>query len=218
MLEFIDPFVSKGKVEADGRDLPKGKSSTHADNGVPKGTIKEVLAWVGDDTERAHQAFDAEYLDDTPRKGLIRQIEEKFVAEVFQHPQFGGPDDKGGTAGSGVPEQATADGGKGDRTDTSGLELNKGGQDATPKSNVPANQEAKSGNDGAGDANEGVEADGAAGGADSTYGSGVPAEYVADAPPAENEVDRPKAKTEKATAPRGERAEDNTGPYKQFIE
>ncbi len=216
MLEFIDPFAPKGEAEQD--EQPKGKSSTHADNGVPKGTIKEVLAWVGDDTERAHQAFDAEYLDDTPRKGLIRQIEEKFVAEVFQHPQFGGPDDKGGTAGSGVPEQATADGGEGDRTDTSDLELNKGGQEPTPKSNVPANQEAKSGDDGAGDANEGTEPDGSAGGHDSTYGSGVPADYVAEAEPLETEVERPEAASDHATAEKGERAEDNTGPYKQFIE
>ena len=213
MLEFIDPFAPKANAGS-GELEPEKNSSTHAENGVPKGTIRELMKWVGDDVERAHQAYEAESLDEHPRKGLFRQLEEKFVAEVFQHPQFGGYDGKGGTGGSSTPEQVTLDGGAGDRTDTSGLELNKGGQDATPKSNVPAWQENQAG---PGDAHKGTQPDGAQGGHDSTYGSAVPAKFTGDFTPLKNEVEKPEPAKDHTTAEEGERAEDLTGPYKQFI-
>jgi hypothetical protein len=41
---------------------------------VPQGTIAEVLAWVGDDRERAQAALDAEY-EGAIRSTLIAQLE-----------------------------------------------------------------------------------------------------------------------------------------------
>ena len=47
---------------------------------VPSGSIKEVLAWVGDDKDKAKQALDAE--NEKPsrdrRKGLLRELGDKL--------------------------------------------------------------------------------------------------------------------------------------------
>ena len=42
---------------------------------VPDGTTAEVLAWVGDDKERAQAALDKENADESPRKGLTGELE-----------------------------------------------------------------------------------------------------------------------------------------------
>lgn len=42
---------------------------------VPDGSAKDVLAWVGDDPERALQAFDVEHAKDSPRKVLLATLE-----------------------------------------------------------------------------------------------------------------------------------------------
>ena len=42
---------------------------------VPDGSAKDVLAWVGDDSERALRALVAEQEKDTPRKVLVRDLE-----------------------------------------------------------------------------------------------------------------------------------------------
>lgn len=41
---------------------------------VPDGTIKEILAWVGDDTERAEAAADAENAAENPRPTLLDKL------------------------------------------------------------------------------------------------------------------------------------------------
>lgn len=54
---FTDrPVVSESEVKAGLTD----KSVKTNENGVPEGTIDEVLAWVGDDEEKAQLALDAE--------------------------------------------------------------------------------------------------------------------------------------------------------------
>ena len=42
---------------------------------VPQGTAAEVLAWVGDDPERAEEALNAEHMQITPRTTLIAKLE-----------------------------------------------------------------------------------------------------------------------------------------------
>ncbi len=44
---------------------------------VPAGTTKEVLAWVGDDKDRARAALEVEQKSGEPRKGLTRELEER---------------------------------------------------------------------------------------------------------------------------------------------
>lgn len=71
---YIDPFAPKGPavdVASEGSD----GSESH-ENGVPKGSSKEVLAWVGDDPERALLALEAEQAEDKPRKGLVSDLED----------------------------------------------------------------------------------------------------------------------------------------------
>lgn len=43
---------------------------------APVGTIGAVLAWVGEDKERAEVALEQEKGEDKPRKSLIAQLEE----------------------------------------------------------------------------------------------------------------------------------------------
>lgn len=46
---------------------------------VPKGTVSEVLTWVGDDSKRAQAALDAENeKEDGKRKTLISSLETKL--------------------------------------------------------------------------------------------------------------------------------------------
>jgi len=215
MIEFIDPYAPKDVVKAastEGTVLNDSLDLTTSS--VPKGTTREILAWVGDDKERAVQALDTEALDNTPRKGLVRELFERAgdMADIRNYPQFGGYDNKGGTGGSAVPEKQTILGGEGDETSDgakTGVEPNKGGQEPTHKSSVPADQEADAGK---GDADQGAQADGTKGGHDSTYGSSVPADQVASADPTKNEsfgeFDRPESAKDYADAPAGERAED----------
>lgn len=48
---------------------------------VPSGTIKKVLAWVGDDKDRAQAALDAENADESPRKSLVEKLEEMILTD-----------------------------------------------------------------------------------------------------------------------------------------
>lgn len=44
-------------------------------DGPPDGSIDEVLAWVGDDHDRAQQALDAENAKSSPRSSLVSKLE-----------------------------------------------------------------------------------------------------------------------------------------------
>ncbi|MDX5566922.1 hypothetical protein PYK79_31820 [Streptomyces sp. ID05-04B] len=39
------------------------------------GSVKDILAWVGEDTDRAGQALEAEQAQDKPRSTLVKQLE-----------------------------------------------------------------------------------------------------------------------------------------------
>lgn len=70
---FHDPFRA-GRVdseEAVADSTPKEPEKPTA----PTGTSREILAWVGDDKERAQLALDAELAADRPRKGLVDDLE-----------------------------------------------------------------------------------------------------------------------------------------------
>lgn len=43
---------------------------------VPVGTIDKLLAWVGDDKDRAQLLLDEERSEDKPRKSLTSRLEE----------------------------------------------------------------------------------------------------------------------------------------------
>ena len=43
-------------------------------NALPDGTSKEVLDWVGDDTDRASAALEREQADPQPRKTLVAAL------------------------------------------------------------------------------------------------------------------------------------------------
>jgi len=73
-MSETNPYApqSDAKVEE-----PKGLEETKTELEVPKGTVSEVLAWVGDDEERAEAALDAEK-DGAKRVTLIHVLESKL--------------------------------------------------------------------------------------------------------------------------------------------
>lgn len=91
-----DPFSPKAAAKPDGSSAePDDETSTPVepeapvepeDNGgneeeVPKGTVKELEEWVGDDKERAQRVLDAENADNEPRKSLVKAMEDLLAAE-----------------------------------------------------------------------------------------------------------------------------------------
>jgi hypothetical protein len=62
-------------AEADEAVAARGGEPSASGEGVPSGTVDEVLAWVGDDTERAKQALDAEEESEKPRVSLMDSLE-----------------------------------------------------------------------------------------------------------------------------------------------
>jgi hypothetical protein len=64
-----EPAVAE--VPATVPDLPQ---DSQLDGDVPQGNAEEVLAWVGDDPDRARQALDAEQARDKPRTGVAAKL------------------------------------------------------------------------------------------------------------------------------------------------
>lgn len=62
--------------------VPEGEGTTNEPENnenteeVPEGNISEITDWVGDDKDRAQLALDAENGQDTPRKTLVKHLEE----------------------------------------------------------------------------------------------------------------------------------------------
>lgn len=84
MPKFItDPFRAyddtESSVEADEpqqTEAPEPEPVKNEEPEVKTGTTKEVLEWVGDDKERARLALEHEEKDSSPRKGLVRELNE----------------------------------------------------------------------------------------------------------------------------------------------
>lgn len=70
MSGYMDPFAPKRKVDYS----EEVNASTHSETGVPKGSIKEIMAWVGEDSEKAKLALDVENKDPEPRETLIKKL------------------------------------------------------------------------------------------------------------------------------------------------
>ena len=75
-----DPFSPKASVpmQVGAETEPDVAKPVAHESGVPKGTTKEILEWVGDDKDRAQQALDAEEADDSPRKTLVHDLNKKL--------------------------------------------------------------------------------------------------------------------------------------------
>lgn len=72
--EFVPLADIAEKNRADLKELAE-EFDQKADDAVPEGTAAEVLAWVGDDPERAGAALVAESTRDKPRSTLIAALE-----------------------------------------------------------------------------------------------------------------------------------------------
>lgn len=76
--ESSAPVVEVAAPVVDSFDQPVAEKPIEApvteEQGVPEGSIKEVLAWVGDDATKAQAALDAENAGDT-RTTLVSKLE-----------------------------------------------------------------------------------------------------------------------------------------------
>jgi hypothetical protein len=72
-VEEMQRFLDAGAVEPDGAGSPEPlAAAADPDGDVPDGTVAAVLSWVGDDTDRARSALDAESAKgDRARKTLV---------------------------------------------------------------------------------------------------------------------------------------------------
>lgn len=61
--------------DADSSPEPTGESAGEDVGGVPTGSAEGVLAWVGDDADRAVAALEAEEKRDKPRATLVAKLE-----------------------------------------------------------------------------------------------------------------------------------------------
>ena len=59
----------------------RAEAKEAAAEAVPSGSVKEVLAWIGDNEDRAARALDAEYERDEPRVTVIEGIEKVIELE-----------------------------------------------------------------------------------------------------------------------------------------
>jgi hypothetical protein len=71
-VEQADPTVDSFNQEVSEEAVEAPQTDEEA---VPEGSIKEVLAWVGDDAEKAEKALSAE-LDGENRKTLVSKLNE----------------------------------------------------------------------------------------------------------------------------------------------
>ncbi|MFI9558864.1 hypothetical protein [Nonomuraea endophytica] len=82
LRRWTAPELEDGGQEDEDEEEEDGGGSgstgdTPADGGaVPAGTVEEVLAWVGDDHERAAQALAAERAKERPRSTLVARLTE----------------------------------------------------------------------------------------------------------------------------------------------
>lgn len=67
-----EPDEDEGEGEEDASD--PGEKDAPGDD-VPGGSIPDVLAWVGEDPERARLALEVERAQPSPRKSLIEKLE-----------------------------------------------------------------------------------------------------------------------------------------------
>lgn len=72
---YAAPVVEEAKVFEEAPAEETQDAPVEATEEVPTGSIKVVLAWVGDDAEKAQKALDAELTGDQ-RSSLISKLEE----------------------------------------------------------------------------------------------------------------------------------------------
>lgn len=86
-----DFMVASTKDKLAKRSAPAKKAEPGGD-AVPDGTTEEVIAWVGDDKDRAKRALDKENAGDNPRVTLVEPLEKVLEPDEA-------PDDKGADEG-----------------------------------------------------------------------------------------------------------------------
>jgi hypothetical protein len=73
----VEPLDADAQALYDGDAEQEPDAPEHPDGDEldVDGTAADVLAWVGDNPERAKQALDAEQAKDKPRSTLVKQLE-----------------------------------------------------------------------------------------------------------------------------------------------
>lgn len=72
-MQITDPFQPGGGKKSSKAATKPAVKAPEPVSPVPSGSVKEVLAWVGDDPKKAQLVLDAEKKSDSPRKGLVAE-------------------------------------------------------------------------------------------------------------------------------------------------
>lgn len=79
-IHEAEQHTPNGGIDEPGQTVPATpvteEQAAKSSSGVPQGTSKEVIDWVGDDKNRAEVALAEEKASGQPRKGLVRDLEE----------------------------------------------------------------------------------------------------------------------------------------------
>jgi hypothetical protein len=67
--------IDLGPAQPEPDPVAEGSAESGSGDQVPDGTIAEVLDWVGDDSDRAVAALEAEEARDQPRSTLVAALE-----------------------------------------------------------------------------------------------------------------------------------------------
>lgn len=78
--EHIATLVERGHIEPVDDD-PDGPGIDITGDGVPEGSIAQILGWVGDDVDKARLALAAENAAEKPRVGLVAELTKLIPAE-----------------------------------------------------------------------------------------------------------------------------------------
>jgi len=69
-MSATNPYAAPKKV------APVVEETAPAEDTVPEGTIKTVLAWVDGDVDKATLAYEYEESSESPRTSLLTQLED----------------------------------------------------------------------------------------------------------------------------------------------
>lgn len=73
---YAAPEVEEAQFEVEAPKVAEPTPAPVVEEAVPEGSIKVILAWVGDDKAKAQRALDAENAAEDPRTTLVKNLTE----------------------------------------------------------------------------------------------------------------------------------------------
>ena len=100
----IEGLLASGRLERHGRRY-------RPELEVPRGTISEVMSWVGEDVDRAIRALDVELSSTAARSTLVKRLQTVALSDALYGVEFAPASDDSGEESSLATEHLSASGG-----------------------------------------------------------------------------------------------------------